>query len=138
MTDRRAAAAAPLRIADAGRAIRHVFVRDLMLEAEIGVHRHEKGRVQPVRVNIDLTVQEAAAGHDDLIANVVCYEWAIEGVRAIVAHGHVHLAETLAERIADHCLSDPRVHAARVRIEKLAVFADVTSVGVEIERMRGG
>ena len=38
--------------------IRHVFVRDLELEANIGVYRREKGRLQPVRINVDLTVEE--------------------------------------------------------------------------------
>jgi 7,8-dihydroneopterin aldolase/epimerase/oxygenase len=43
--------------------------------------------------------------------------------------------ETLAERIAALCLSDRRVRVARVRVEKLDVFPDATSVGVEIERV---
>ena len=55
-------------------------------------------------------------------------------VRGIVAAGHVRLVETLAERIAEACLADRRVHLARVRVEKLDIFADATSAGVEIER----
>ena len=57
-------------------------------------------------------------------------------IRAMVASGHVNLVETLAERIADIFLSDPRVDAVRVRVEKLDIFADAESVGVEIERAR--
>ena len=45
-----------------------------------------------------------------------------------------NLVETLAERLAGICLQDPRVRSARVRVEKLDVFADAVSVGVEIER----
>ena len=37
----------PLRIADAKKSIRHVFVRDLEIEAHIGVYRHEHGRRNP-------------------------------------------------------------------------------------------
>ena len=44
----------PLRIADAKKRIRHVFVRDLELEANIGVYKREKGKFQPVRINVDL------------------------------------------------------------------------------------
>ena len=98
----------PLRIADAARAIRHVFVRDLVLDAHIGVHRHEEGRAQPIRVNIDLTVAETAAPVDDLLANVVDYEHVINGVREIVAAGHVRLVETLAEAVASFALRDLR------------------------------
>ena len=52
----------------------------------------------------------------------------------MVAAGHVQLVETLAERLAEACLADDRILIARVRVEKLDVFADATSAGVEVER----
>lgn len=124
----------PLRIADAKMRIRHVFVRDLELNANIGVHKHEKGQVQPVRINIDLTVAEADGELGDRLENVVDYEAVVKGVKAILAAGHLNLVETLAEKVAAHCLQDDRVKVARVRIEKLKVLAEAQSVGVEIER----
>lgn len=131
------------RIADAARGLRHVFLRDLLLPASIGVHPHEHAAAQRVRINVDLGVEDDGArplsrpsvGRDDL-RRVVDYEGVADAVRAIVAAGHVMLVETLAERIAESCLSDPRVHLARVRVEKLDVFADAASAGVEIERRR--
>lgn len=131
------APAQPLHIASAANAIRHVFVRDLLLDAHIGVHRHEEDRPQPIRVNIDLTVSEDAAPIGDLLENVVDYEHVVNGVRAIVAEGHLRLVETLAERIAAFALEDTRVRAVRVRIEKLKIIPDAASVGVEIERLSG-
>lgn len=125
----------PLRIADAARAIRHVFVRDLVLDAHIGVHRHEEDKPQPIRVNIDLTVTEDGAPLGDRLESVVDYEHVINGVRAIVAKGHVRLVETLAEAVAAFALEDLRVRAVRVRIEKLQIIPDAASVGVEIERL---
>ncbi|MCE9649448.1 MAG: dihydroneopterin aldolase [Parvibaculum sp.] len=124
----------PLKIADAARAIRHVFVRDLSLEAHIGVYAHEHGRTQPIRVNVDLTVSEAA--HSDKLANVVCYETVVNEIKALVAAGHLNLVETLAEQIATQCLADPRVIVARIRVEKLAAIPEAASVGVEIERAK--
>ena len=129
------------RIASAARALRHVFVRDLVLPARIGVHPHELAGPQPIRINLDLGVEDdgarprsrAPVGRDEL-ARVVDYETLTERVRALVAAGHVRLVETLAERIAEICLSDRRVLLARVRVEKLTVFADAASAGVEIER----
>ncbi|MGB0695278.1 MAG: dihydroneopterin aldolase [Rhodospirillaceae bacterium] len=123
----------PLRIADAGTKMRHVFVRDLVLLADIGVHAHEHGQQQRIRVNLDLGVHEQGP-HGDMLTEVVCYEDIITRVRGVVADGHVNLAETMAERIADICLQDSRVRSARVRVEKLDVFEDVSSVGVELER----
>ena len=128
-------------IASSARALRHVFLRDLVLAASIGVHPHEHAAPQRVRINIDLGVEDDGAqllsrkpvGRDEL-SRVVDYEKVADSVRRIVASGHVRLVETLAERIAEACLGDRRVHLARVRVEKLDIFADATSAGVEIER----
>jgi dihydroneopterin aldolase len=123
--------------ADAARALRHVFVRDLVLEARIGVHQEERGQSQPVRINIDLAVREGDGPIDDRLENVVCYGDLVAGVKAIIAAGHVGLVETLAEHIAEHCLADLRVARARVRVEKLEAIAEAAGAGVEIERFRG-
>ena len=135
MAQQKANVVEPVQFADARNALRHVFVRDLMLVAQIGVHSHEKLGPQRIRVNVDLAVFEKDVdGIGDQLANVVCYEEVVSGIRALVAEGHVNLVETLAEQIAALCLEDRRVRVARVRVEKLDVFADATSVGVEIER----
>jgi dihydroneopterin aldolase len=124
----------PLRIADARKRIRHVFVRDLQLNANIGVYHREKGQAQPVRINVDLTVEETDGELEDKLSNVVDYGEVVDGIKRILAGGHLNLVETLAERIADFCLADRRVRVARVRVEKLEVIAEARSVGVEIER----
>ena len=121
--------------ASAARAIRHVFIRNLELPAQIGVYRHEVGKMQPVRINVDLAVEDLLDLSDDL-AKVVDYG-VIEGkIRAILAAGHVNLIETLAERIASACFDDARVRTARVRVEKLHALSAAESAGVEIERTR--
>ncbi len=122
------------RIASAGRSLRHVFIRDMILSGSIGIHRHEKKTQQRVRINLDLAVDEGGQPINDDIDNVICYEQLAEGVGDIVSRGHVNLVETLAENIAAMCLEDLRVRSARVRVEKLDVLEDVESVGVEIER----
>ena len=116
------------------RRTRRVFVRDLVIDCLIGVHRHERDGSQRVRINLDLTVFESEAPIDDRLANVLCYEELITKVRNIATAGHVNLVETLAERIAGLCLQEPDVETVRVRVEKLDVFSDASSVGVEIER----
>lgn len=122
------------RLADASRALRHMFIRDLILSASIGVYAHEHAARQRIRINLDLAVEEGG-GRDEL-SHVVDYETIIRGVRAEVAGRHVRLVETLAERLAAICLADPRVTLARVRVEKLDIFPDAVSAGVEIERRR--
>lgn len=127
-------AAEPLPAAEPGARLRRVFIRDLVLPCLIGVYRHERDGKQRVRINVDLTVARDDAAPADSLQGVVSYETVINGIREIVAAGHVNLVETLAERIAASCLTDGRVRRAIVRVEKLDVFADAGSVGVEIDR----
>jgi dihydroneopterin aldolase len=124
-------------IADAARSTRHVFVRDLTVQALIGIHAHEKINPQKLLISIDLTVEETDISHEDQIHNVVCYEKVVNTIKAIINSGHINLVETLAETIAARTLENKLVLAARVRIEKPDAFEDAECVGVEIERIRG-
>src|SRR5258708_38405073 len=94
----------PSRIAAAKSATRCVFVRNLETLAHIGVHGHEQGKAQPVRINVDLGVEDTPV-LDDRLEKVVDYEALTLRIRAIIAKGHFNLAETLAERIAEACLA---------------------------------
>jgi 7,8-dihydroneopterin aldolase/epimerase/oxygenase len=122
-----------------GPGLRHVFVRDMVLSARVGIYPHEHRDRQRVRINVDLAVDDETAlaggmvGADEL-HRVVNYEKIVASVRTIVESGHTRLVETLAERIAEACLTDARVRTARIRVEKLDIFADAVSAGVEIER----
>ena len=124
-----------LPIASAALAIRHVFIRDLELLAHIGVYGHEQGKLQPVRINLDLAVEDGMM-LEDRLDRVVDYAAIANKIRAIVEAGHINLAETLAERIAAAAFEDARVKAARVRVEKLHALPGAESGGVEIERER--
>jgi 7,8-dihydroneopterin aldolase/epimerase/oxygenase len=123
------------KIADASRAIRHVFIRNLELPAQIGVFHHEVGKMQPVRINLDLAVEDLIDLGDNL-SKVVDYGVIEAKIRAILDEGHLNLVETLAERIASACFEDARVKTARVRVEKLHALSAAESAGVEIERTR--
>ncbi len=126
----------PLKFADASRSVRHVFIRDLVLDSYIGVYDHEKNSTQKIRVNVDLSVIENMKNLDDNINNVVCYEKIAQAIDTIVKSGHFHLVETLAENIAAMNLQDARISRVRVREEKLEAIKNTTSVGIEIERYR--
>jgi dihydroneopterin aldolase len=123
-------------VASGAARLRHVFVKDLEIDALLGIYPEEKARPQRIIVNIDLSVKEGNDPTSDDIKNVVSYEIVVKKVERIVAQGHVNLVETLAELIALACLKDARVMAARVRIEKPDVIKNARSVGVEIERAR--
>jgi dihydroneopterin aldolase len=90
--------------AETGAGLRRMFVRDLVLDAHIGVRAYEKGRRQRIRLNLDLGVLDTES--TDKLESVVCYDDLIAAVRVVVGEEHLHLIETLAERIAEACFRD--------------------------------
>jgi dihydroneopterin aldolase len=115
-------------------AMTKVFVTGLKVQAEIGVYKHEIGRVQPLVVDVELDVPTAGA---ERLADTVNYETILQSARAIAGEGHIELVETFAERLARACMSDSRVTRARIRVEKpLALAPDATGAGVEVILVR--
>jgi dihydroneopterin aldolase len=121
---------------DIGLGRRLVFVRDLEIVASVGVFEHEKRYEQRILVSTELVVVDGYDGVSDRLEHVLDYGKLVDGIALQVQREHVHLIETLAERIAAHCLADGRVESVRVRIEKPDVLPQVRSVGIEIERRR--
>ncbi len=107
-----------------------VFVTGLKVQAQIGVYRHEIGRVQPLIVDVELDVPTETS---DRLADTLNYETILQAAQALAASGHIALVETFAHRLAERCLADARVIQARVRVEKpLALAPDAVAAGVEI------
>lgn len=113
---------------------RAVFIRDLELIASVGVYEHEKRYEQRLVVSLELSVDDSYDGISDRLEHVYDYDAAIAAVKETVAEGHVHLIETLAEKIAGRCLADRRITTVRVRIEKPDVLPACRAIGIEIVR----
>lgn len=113
-----------------------IFVRNLVLNCSIGTYAYEKQGPQRVRVSAELLVDGEPKRGSDELRHVVNYEPLIAGIKAIAAAGHIHLVETLADRIIEMCFADPRVAEARLTVEKLDVYPEAESVGIVLERRR--
>jgi 7,8-dihydroneopterin aldolase/epimerase/oxygenase len=111
-----------------------IFVRGLVLPVAIGVYDEEQGVTQKVSFTVEAAVAPGVSPQKDAIADVPSYDDLVGAVRAVVAAGHINLVETMAERIAERCLSDKRIVSVLVRVEKLE--RGPVSVGVEIVRPR--
>ena len=106
-----------------------VFVRGLELSAEIGLYAHERGRRQPLIVDVILTVAaKPVAGLGDLVN----YEAVAAKARAIIERGHIELVESFAEALAAACLDDTRVLAAEVTVEKPEAIQGASAAGVTV------
>ncbi len=110
-----------------------IFVRDFVLPVEIGAYSFEHGHPQKVRFDVSADVLRVTERPEDM-RHVFSYDIIMDGIRAIVARGHVELSETLAEQVAALVLENPRVVRVVVRVEKLELGPG--GVGVEIERKR--
>ena len=106
-----------------------VFVRGLRVEAGIGVHDHEHGRLQTLIIDVTMELVPAPV---ERLADTINYESVATAARAITAEGHVGLVETFAERLATACLSDGRVWRCTVRVDKPGALDAAAAAGCEV------
>jgi dihydroneopterin aldolase len=106
---------------------------------ETGIHgvlAEEQVRPQPFEVNLELSVDLAAAGESDRLDDTVDYGAICEAVGRVVREEHHQLLERLATRIAAICRTDRRVQHVVVEVRKLRppVPVSLDHVAVRIER----
>jgi len=111
-----------------------ISVRDHVRQVEIGAFQSERGVTQRVRFNIVLEVARHAAAQSDDVDQVLSYDTIIEAIDEQLAAERINLLETLAERVAERVLVNPRAVRIFVRIEKLDRIPG--ALGVEIVRSR--
>lgn len=112
---------------------RRIFLREVVIGANIGIHAFERNGPQRVTINVDLFVPLAiSTPTQDRIAEVVDYDFVRLAIRRRIEAGHINLQETLVDDIARELLAHPGVRAVRVASEKPDVYEDVEAVGVEV------
>ncbi len=112
---------------------RRLFLRNYVVDANIGIHAFEKAGAQRLALNVDLYVPLAlSTPRHDRIHEVVDYDFIRVTIRHRIEQGHINLQETLVDDIARSLLAHPAVRAVRVSSEKPDVYADVDAVGIEV------
>jgi dihydroneopterin aldolase len=96
-----------------------IFLKDWVIDCNIGVYAEEKGVTQKVRLSIDAYLAPNVRASNDDMETVPSYTDMIDAVNDITSRGHINLIETFAEELAERGLANPRIVAMRVRIEKL-------------------
>lgn len=111
-----------------------ISLRDYQREVEIGAFQTERGHPQRLLFNVVVEVRPQSGPIDDDVDRILSYDRITDAIGDELAGGRVNLLETLAERIAERVLAEPRAMRVFVRIEKLdrGPFA----LGVEIVRNR--
>ena len=115
---------------------RKILVRDLILRISVGIHDFEKKKKQRVKFNLDINTDPSLVPDDNNINSIINYEDVIKNIKKITDKKHYPLLETLAEKIFLKLFENIRVKKVKLRIEKLDVFRNTTSVGIEIEKSK--
>ena len=113
-----------------------IFLNDFMIDANIGVYKHEKIKSQPLRINIIAKVKNPKKINDDKLYSVVCYNQISKKIKKIIKSGHTILLEKLAEKIFQECFKNKRIQTMKIRLEKLDANQEAESAGIEVERSR--
>ncbi len=113
-----------------------ILISDLILKAFIGIHDFEKEKKQKISISITLDVTDNISNVEHKIENFVSYEYIVKDIKLLIEKRHIDLLETLGEEIVELCFRDDRVLTIKLKIEKLEVFKEVESVGIEIFRKR--
>ena len=113
-----------------------ILIRDLRVEALIGIHRRERHVAQTVSIDLDIGLPGSTVFKSDKVADTIDYEQVTLKIRALAGSGHFRLVETLAECIARLLLDDFGAPAVKVSVAKIGILANAKFVGVTIERKR--
>jgi dihydroneopterin aldolase len=113
-----------------------ILIRDLRVEALIGIHRRERHAKQALSIDLDIGLPSTAVFASDKVSDTIDYEQAALGIRDLAASGHFRLVETFADRVAALLMKDFGAPWVRVSVSKLGILANAKMVGVTIERGR--
>jgi len=115
-----------------------IQLRGLSGRGRHGVYGHERADGQRFVVDLTLTVDTRNAATTDDLAGTVDYGTLATKVAAIIEGEPVNLIETLAQRIADLCLTEPLVDTVEVTVHKpqAPITVPFDDVSVTIIRSR--
>ena len=110
-----------------------VSVRDLSVQAVIGVHDWEREITQTLIVSVEMAADVARAARTDDLADALDYSAVAQTIASVVREGRFRLIETAAERVAERLLADHPVTWLRLEVAKPIADGGYTAA-VTIER----
>lgn len=111
-----------------------IFVRDLSLDAVIGVFDWERQVRQRISIDLEMGTDITHAATTDAIADTLDYKAISNRIRTIVEESQPQLVETLIEQIAQAIMTEFAVPWLRITIAKPGAVRGSAAVGVTIER----
>ena len=113
-----------------------IFLTALSAEAVIGIFDWEREVRQRVEIDLEMSLDLAAAARNDSIEDTLNYKAVAKRVLEMVEGSRFQLVETLAEHVARLVLTEFAVEHIRVTVHKPGAIRHSRDVGVIIERSR--
>ena len=110
-----------------------IIVKDLILLLSVGIHRIEKLKRQKVKFNIEITTDPNLKSD---IKSIVNYESVINDIKKLTKKSHFELLESLSESIFDRIFRNKKIKKIKLKIEKLDIIKETSSVGIEVIKTR--
>jgi dihydroneopterin aldolase len=111
-----------------------VFIRDLSMEAVIGVFGWERQVRQKITINLEMATDISKAAETDDLEYTLDYKAISQRIRALVDENQPKLVETLIELIASAVMKEFNIPWLRISIAKPGAVRGSAAVGVTIER----
>ena len=111
-----------------------IFIRDLRIDAVIGIYDWERSIRQAIRLDLEMATDIARAAATDSIEDTLNYKAVAKRVIAFVEQSEFQLVEALAEHCARIVLDEFPVDWVRLKLSKPGAVRGSSAVGVVIER----
>ena len=113
-----------------------ILIKELILDLKLGYYDFEKEKSQKVKFNLEVDYEDKKPTSDDDIKSIVNYGKLVKLIKKLTKNKHYNFLETLAEDVFDVLFKDKRIGKIKLKIEKLEILKDCTSVGIQITKKR--
>ena len=113
-----------------------VLIKELILDLKLGYYDFEKEIPQKVKFSLEIDYEDKKPSNDKDIKSIVNYAKIVKLIKKLVKNKHYNFLETLAEDVFDELFKDKRIDKISLRIEKLEILKDCSSVGIQISKKR--
>ena len=113
-----------------------LFLEDIVRSVDIGVHDYEIGNPQRVRFDIYVLISGVEDPENDIIEDVLNYEYLLNSLEKVLLKNRFSLLESLANNLLDSILQPESVESASVVITKLDVLEGDGRLGCSMTRTK--
>ena len=113
-----------------------ILINDLVLDLKLGYYDFEKEKAQKVKFSLEIDYEDKKPTNDKDIKSIVNYGTVVNLITKLVKRKHYNFLETLAEAVFDELFKDKRIAKIMLKIEKLEILKECSSVGIQITKKR--